>query len=120
MSTKKEIRKAIEAHAAWKQKLRDAIDTGVCESTPEKVKQDNNCAFGKWLHKRIDKNAKQTPHYAESIKLHAKFHQQAGSILELALTGSPEKANALMAVSQPFARYSAALTLKLKDWKEAL
>ncbi|MET1255541.1 CZB domain-containing protein [Aliikangiella maris] len=62
MSTYDEISKAIAAHGQWKQKLRTAIDTGECESTPERVKQDNNCSFGKWLHERIDLAAKESPH----------------------------------------------------------
>lgn len=64
--------------------------------------------------------AKQSPHYKEAFDLHAKFHQQAGKILELALNGNPGEAQKLMGPSEPFAKYSAALTLKLKDWKEEI
>lgn len=50
MSVQEEISKAIAAHGQWKQKLRNAIETQECESTPSKVKMDNNCSFGKWLY----------------------------------------------------------------------
>ena len=60
MSVHDEIDKAISAHGMWKQKLRNAIDTGECESTPAKVKMDNNCAFGKWLYERISDNGEVT------------------------------------------------------------
>ena len=64
--------------------------------------------------------AKKPPHYKEAFDLHAKFHQQAGKILELAFNGSLGEAQNLMGPSEPFAKYSAALTLKLKDWKEEI
>ena len=115
-----EINEAIDTHDMWKIMLRGAINSGTSRSTPEQTKQDTNCTLGKWLHERIDSEAKQSPHYAEIVDLHAKFHQQAGAILELALNGNPDKAHNLMGVSQPFARYSALLTLKLKEWKGGL
>ncbi|MDH5611216.1 MAG: CZB domain-containing protein [Gammaproteobacteria bacterium] len=120
MSVHEEINKAIAAHAMWKQKLRVAIDTGVCESTPDKVKMDNNCAFGKWLHERIDPKVKGTAHYKEVVDLHARFHKEAGSILELALNGNTDDANKLMKIGSNFSSLSAGLTLKMKSWREHL
>ncbi len=120
MSTHEEINKAIAAHGMWKQKLRTAIDTGECESTPEKVKLDNNCAFGKWLYERIDPAAKDSSFYVEVVDLHARFHKEAGGILALALNGNKETANELMGITKDFAKYSGALTKKMKEWQETL
>jgi methyl-accepting chemotaxis protein len=120
MTVHDEIDKAISAHGSWKQKLRSAIDTGECESTPDKVKKDNNCAFGKWLHERIDASAKNSPFYNEVVELHAQFHTEAGTILELALNGDKDQANKLMAIGGDFAKYSGALTRKMKDWQKTL
>ncbi len=115
-----EISKAIDAHAAWKQKLRHAIDTGECESTPERVKMDNNCAFGKWLYDRIDEKAKSSEFYDITVALHANFHKSAGHILELALSGEKNQARSLMGLDSDFTRYSGQLTRKLKEWQAAL
>ncbi len=120
MSVYEEIDKAIAAHGMWKQKLRKAIDTGECESTPERVKQDNNCSFGKWLHERIDPTVKNMPQYAEILQLHADFHREAGAILALALTGSPEEAKQRIGLGSDFAKVSALLTKKMRAWQEAL
>ena len=120
MSVHDEIDKAIAAHGMWKQKLRKAIETGECESTPDKVKMDNNCAFGKWLHERIDPSVKSTPYYKEIVTLHAKFHKEAGGILELALNGDKEEANKLMGITKDFAKYSGSLTNKMKEWRNTL
>ena len=75
MSTFEEIDKAVAAHASWKDKLVVAIDTGECESTPEEVKMDNNCAFGKWLYERIDPSVKSSSHYNDVVALHTEFHK---------------------------------------------
>jgi len=120
MNVYAEIDKAISAHGMWKQKLRNAIETGKSESTPDKVSQDNNCSFGKWLHERIDPVAKSSPFYAEVLDLHAAFHKEAGSILEHALKGEKEQANKLMGLGENFAKCSGALTRKMKEWQNTL
>jgi len=120
MSVHDEIDKAISAHGQWKAKLRAAIDTGECESTPDKVKADNNCSFGKWLHHRIDESYKSSVFYGEVLELHANFHKEAGAILELALNGNKEEANELMKIGGKFASYSGQLTRKMKDWQASL
>lgn len=120
MNVHDEIDQAIAAHREWKFKLRTAIDTGECESTPEKVKKDNNCSFGKWLHERIDPSVKGSPYYNEIVDLHARFHKEAGSILEMALNGKPEKARELMESGNDFVTLSSLLTLKMTEWQRSL
>jgi len=120
MSVYDEIDKAISAHGMWKQKLRKAIDTGECESTPERVKQDNNCSFGKWLHERISQDVKDMPQYTEIVQLHADFHREAGEILALALTGSSQEARQRIELGSKFAKVSALLTKKMKEWQTSL
>lgn len=120
MNVHEEIDKAISAHGQWKVKLRNAIDTGECESTPEKVKMDNNCSFGKWLHYRLDDSYKNGPLYQEIVELHANFHKEAGAILALALKGSKDEANELLKLGSKFSAYSANLTKKMKEWQASL
>ncbi len=120
MSTSEEIDMAITAHASWKQKLRHAIDTGECGSTPEKVKMDNNCAFGKWLHERIEPSAKTSDYYTKTVSLHAEFHKHAGHILELALAGNKTEATGLMGLDSGFTKNSGQLTRILKEWQTTL
>lgn len=120
MNIQEEISKAISAHGQWKVKLRKAIDTGECESTPAKVKMDNNCSFGKWLHNRIDDAYKEHPMYPEVVKLHAEFHKEAGAILELAMNGKTEEANARLGLGSQFSSHSAKLTQKMKEWQASV
>ena len=120
MSTHDEINNAIAAHGAWKQKLRSAIETGECESTPSKVKQDCNCSFGKWLHERISSNEKKSPYYTEALSVHAQFHLEAGEILDLALKGDKNLANVKMKLGGEFAHLSSKLTHTMKSWQSSL
>ncbi len=119
MSIHDEINAGISAHGAWKEKLLKAIETGESEVAPNVVKTDHNCAFGQWLHKDIDSDAKNSPHYKDIVDLHAQFHQEAGSILELAINGSKDKADELMGSDGKFATLSANLTDKMNEWKES-
>lgn len=120
MDISEEIGKAITAHGQWKQKLRSAIDTGLSESTPEKVCKDNNCSFGKWLYDRIDEDEKRSPHYLEAVKLHAKFHVEAASVLKLALAGRKAEASQGVALNSEFSKVSGELTREMKAWQHSL
>lgn len=120
MAISEEIGKAITAHGQWKQKLRSAIDTGTSESTPERVRKDNNCSFGKWLHDRIDENDKSSPHYLEAVKLHAKVHVEAASVLKLALAGRTAEALQGVALNSEFSKISGKLTKEMKTWQRSL
>ncbi len=116
---KDEIGKAISAHGQWKQKLRFAIDTGASEAQPAKVKKDNNCAFGKWLHEHIAPEEKKSPYYTQVVDLHARFHSEAGIILGLAVIGKKDAANERMKMGSDFSKLSSELTKILQDWRAA-
>ncbi len=44
------INKVLGAHGLWKQRLRDAIETGRSEFTADRVPNSNICEFGKWFN----------------------------------------------------------------------
>ncbi len=115
-----EIRKAISAHGGWKNKLRTIAETGQSEVTVEHVRADNNCAFGKWLHTRIEPGYKQSPHYQNALKLHAEFHVEAAKVLAHGIKGEKEQAFELMSLSSDFTQISAKLTKELSTWLEEL
>jgi len=117
---KSEITQAVAAHGQWKSKLRLAIDTGQSEPTPERVKQDCNCGFGKWLYNGIDDANKASDDYQLIKRLHADFHKEAGAILEMGLNGDKGNANAKMSIDSPFSKISADLTKAMMAWKEKL
>jgi len=117
MSIQDEIEKGIGAHGLWKQRLIDAIETGKSDFTPETVSMDNQCVFGKWLY-GCD-HCKSSPYYEDVRELHAKFHQQAGTVLQHALAVQKTQAEELISIGSEYRKISSALTLKLIEWKDS-
>ncbi len=117
MSIEAQISKSIGAHGLWKQRILSAIDTGKSDWTPDVVRQDCNCDFGKWLGS-ADAEVKVSPHYAKVKGLHSDFHKVAASVLEMALAGRKEEATAAVGSSSEYANISTNLTREMMDWKK--
>ncbi len=114
-----EIEQAISVHEMWKGKLKQAIETGKCDCTPDSIKVDNGCSFGKWLYERVDPVDKDSVKYKLMLDIHAQFHQQAGKILALALDSKSEEAEKLMQLDGQFYSLSKQLIEHLHIWKES-
>lgn len=112
---KEQIRAGIAAHGQWKTRLLDAIQTGKSEFNPSTVKMDNQCAFGKWMYSLPEKE-RNCKSCLEIKEAHAKFHQTAAKILELALAGKRAEAEKEMAIGSDYARDSAHLVHLLSHW----
>ena len=118
MSLAEEISKAIGAHGMWKQRLRNAIDAGKSEFTPDTVAKDNACDFGQWLYgnslSAVDKGCAE---YKAVKDLHAKFHQCASGVLKWAVTGKKADAETMMGTAGSFTTASGELTRAMMTWK---
>ena len=111
-----EIDRAIEAHAAWKQKLTAAINEGRCEQSPEEIGCDDKCAFGKWLYgESLDAETKARKPYEVTRRLHAEFHQVAGKVARLAETG--DRGVAFQLMDGEYSARSDILSRALKKWR---
>lgn len=115
------IQKAIAAHANWKARLRAAVNTGKFDVTPAVVRADNRCEFGKWLYgsdfSAVDK---ETQNYRTAADLHAKFHQEAAKIVELATAGQKDEAEKAMGLEGSYTKASSTLTRQLVEWRVSL
>lgn len=121
MVHKEEIIKAISAHGLWKTRLSQAISTGKTDVSVETVRTDNQCAFGKWLYgPTLDPKDKLSPWYQEVKKLHAHFHETAAHVLELALSGKKQEAQALLSIEGEYAKISSQLTTAMSSWAKSL
>jgi len=115
------IQKAILAHSEWKVRLQKAIETGKVDVDIAQVKADNNCQFGKWLYsEELTPAEKQTVHYGTVRQLHARFHVEAASVLELARAGKKDQALKAMGLVGSYDTASNALTNALTKWQAAL
>jgi methyl-accepting chemotaxis protein len=113
-----EINKAIAAHGMWKVRLHDAIEKGTSDYQPKVVALDNACEFGKWFYS-IPAADRPADFWPKVQLLHARFHQEAGRILQLALDGKKEEALGFMTdLRGVFVSTSIELTGTLAEWKK--
>ena len=109
---------ALAAHAKWKYRLMEAIDTGKSQWRASEVRTDNSCNFGKWLF-AMPLSQRLSENYKKVKALHAEFHGLAADVLELALAGRKDEATAAMALRSRFATVSSNLTMAVMAWKDA-
>src|ERR1035441_2327483 len=119
MSMEEEITKAINAHAAWKIRLKAAISGGKSEFAVATVQQDNQCEFGKWLY-ALQADVRASEHFKTVRQLHAEFHREAARILDLAAKRNTAEAETSMAADGRYTQFSSTLTLELKAWRDQL
>jgi methyl-accepting chemotaxis protein len=113
-----QIQAAVGAHGLWKTRLRVAIGAGASDFSVAVVKQDDQCAFGKWLHgDGLGPEVRQSPQYERCVDLHRRFHLLTAGVLALALEGKKEDAVKAMETGSEFAHASAALTLHMMEWQ---
>ena len=114
-----EIAKAMDAHGAWKLKLRAAIMTGNSDVSPDTARSDDHCAFGQWLQSASASPEMRASPYFQSVRqLHAEFHRSAGDVLRHALDKNTDQANTLLSGS--FSTSSHVLMVELTKWKREL
>ena len=118
MNITEALDQALAAHAKWKYRLMDAIDTGKSEWRVNDVRTDNSCQFGKWLS-ALPLSERLSENYKKVRALHAEFHGLAAEVLELALAGRKDEATAAMALGSRFATVSSNLTMAVMAWKDA-
>jgi hypothetical protein len=87
---------AINAHVAWKLRLRKHID-GVSEEVldPEVVGCDDKCALGQWIYRTVDAYDSM-PLFHQVRVQHADFHRCAAEIIVAADEGKKDKAEQLL------------------------
>lgn len=111
------IKAAIGSHGLWKGRLRHAIDTQTSEFEVSFVRSCHNCEFGKWLDG--DKaNLMHHSHYNEVYELHRQLHLITADIMELALSGDKDKAEAIL--GKEFFDKSGDLVRELMAWNSSL
>ncbi|MEI7893783.1 MAG: CZB domain-containing protein [Myxococcales bacterium] len=118
--TKRQIRKAIEAHGLWKLQLLDAVLTGKNDLTPESVIRDDACVFGQWLLAPSLPPQLVMSHQYEVVRyLHARFHFEAAKVLATAMVGA-DMASELLSPLSRYTRASSELRRSMMKWEKSL
>lgn len=107
------LERAVEAHVAWKTKLRVAINGG---TSPDATisSRDDQCELGKWIY---GEGAQKYGAAAELKQLrddHKKFHTCVGSILTSVKNGEIDKAKHELDKG-PYSSLSTSVVLALRN-----
>lgn len=119
MTHQNEIELAIQAHKQWKDHLREAIATGLCDTPIETIRADCHCKFGVWLHSdALSPDEKASPRYQIVKRLHSEFHKSAAKVIELAQQGNTKDAETMMENGGEYVSISRKLIMAMQDWKK--
>jgi methyl-accepting chemotaxis protein len=111
------LQTAINAHSAWRARLKSACASGKLDVPASTIKADNQCKFGKWLYStELPAAEKETEAYRKVKKLHAQFHEEASKVAQLAISGQGAAAEKALALSSDFSKTSSALMDALNQW----
>ena len=113
-----QIDSGIAAHARWKYRLFDAVDTGKSESTVQDTRSDSQCQFGKWLAS-LTPSERSSEDCQKVTDLHTEFHRAASDVLELALSARKQEAKVAISLGSRFSLISSNLTMAMSAWKAA-
>jgi methyl-accepting chemotaxis protein len=111
------LQTAINAHSAWRSRLKAASASGKLDVPVSTVRSDNQCPFGKWLYgSDLPPAEKQTEQYRKVKRLHAQFHEEASKVAQLATSGQQAAAEKALGLSGDFTKTSSALMDALDQW----
>ncbi|ELA09598.1 hypothetical protein MOMA_04310 [Moraxella macacae 0408225] len=109
---------ALKAHADWKSKLRNAIETGE-ELDEAKVSRDDLCVLGTWLH---DKDTQNTLAGLESYRhckhKHADFHKEIGKVARAINSKNFDLAKQMIATGSEYSDLSTEIAMSLHQLKK--
>jgi hypothetical protein len=74
----------------------------------------DRCKFGKWLHGTPELRHRRG--FDEIAAMHARFHEEASRILQLAISSRKDEARKLMDSTSVYTQTSAELTRALQAW----
>ena len=87
-----DMKAALDAHAAWKQRMRDVIEGKAELPDVSKVARDDLCLLGQWLHGEGKRAFGSHPAYQKLVQTHAEFHLCVGETLSAHASGQHEHA----------------------------
>lgn len=115
-----QMRDALAAHEGWKTKLSEAAASGSLPKPAREISCDDQCAFGKWLHKlKHDPAVGGAPAFQAVMDTHAEFHRIAGGIAALVEQGRGSEASSRIAGPE-FTQTSQRLKADMMLWRRKL
>jgi methyl-accepting chemotaxis protein len=107
-----DLNEAIQKHAQWKFKFRQALLTNQTMDAAA-ISKDNNCELGKWLHGEAQTLYGHCKAHAKCIKDHAAFHVEAGKLAVAVNAKRKDEAERMLAAGSAFSEVSKIVAVTL-------
>ena len=107
---------AIEAHRAWKVKLRSAISRKE-QLDAATIARDDCCPLGKWIHGNGGHRYGSKPRFTELLERHRDFHSAAGDVARTINQGQYDQADRMLGSGSAFSSRSNEVSTVLTNIK---
>lgn len=114
-----ELKRALDAHREWKDRLMSDIAAGATELEPRDICRDDRCEVGEWIHKKAGWMYRSNRHFSQVKEKHATFHREAGKVVALIKAGKLVEAQREIE-SGGYSRATRDLTGELSQWLREL
>ena len=112
-----DLDQAIERHAQWKVKFRQAIANKETMDA-DTISKDNCCELGKWLHGDAKAKFGKLASHSDCIAKHAAFHTEAGKVAKAINAKNYDEATAMIEQGTPYAAASNAVAVAITKLKK--
>ena len=114
-----DLNTAIQKHAEWKFKFRNAIFSGDPLDAAA-IAKDNNCEMGKWLHGDAKALYGTTAAYSSCVESHAAFHVEASKVAAVINSKLKDKAEKMLSNGSPFSEASKRVGVAIVELKNQI
>jgi methyl-accepting chemotaxis protein len=114
-----DLNAAIQKHAEWKFKFRNAILSGEPLDAAA-IAKDNNCEMGKWLHGEAKALYGKATSHAKCIVSHAAFHVEAGKVAVVINAKRKEEAEKMLSAGSAFSEASKRVGVAIIELKNEI
>lgn len=110
---------AIQKHAEWKFKFRNALHANETMDAAA-ISKDNNCEFGKWLHGEAKALYGKSATHAKCIANHAAFHVEAGKVAAAINAKKKDEAERLLSNGSAYSEVSKKVSVCIIELKNEM
>lgn len=110
---------ALYAHQRWKVKLKEAVESGE-QLDVEKIRRDDCCDLGKWLHSDGRAKYGHTPEFIKLFDTHEEFHLITSVVAMIINVKEYKRAKAMLEGSSQFSSASTDVALAIFRLKSAV
>lgn len=111
-----DLNNAIQKHAEWKFKFRNALHNDETMDAAA-ISKDNNCEFGKWLHGEAQALFGKCVSHAKCVADHAAFHVEAGKVAATINAKKKDEAERMLATGSAYDQVSRRVGVSIVELK---